>query len=89
MYFVIDQETPMEQFNKYVDYFATDLPKGFAAKEELQHLAADFKQKAEAFKQTKGKLTDKHIIAFLDFLMTFKQSILELPTSTKVSEMTP
>ena len=75
MYFVTEQQTPLEQFNKYVDFFATDFPKGFDTskddEETKEQKFADFKSKADAFR-VKKNLTDKHIKDFLDFLMTFK-----------------
>jgi hypothetical protein len=29
MYFVTEQQTPLEQFNKYVEFFSSEFPKGF------------------------------------------------------------
>lgn len=47
-----------------------------------------FEDKMEEFKPTGKKLQDKHVNEMLDFLMTFKTQILELPISTKVSDFT-
>jgi len=48
----------------------------------------DFEAKIEACYADEDKLSQKTVINFLDFLMSQKDYILQLPTSTKVSEFT-
>jgi hypothetical protein len=79
MYFVTEQHTPLEQFNKYVEFFSSEFPKGFDNskddEEEQEKKQTEFRTQADAFR-VKKNLTDKNINDFLDFLMTFKTQIL-------------